>query len=110
MHARYSRLAKPEQLVAFREQYAEMVQAEARRRPGASAAALWLEAETIFDRLGRPEPALQCVQGAIQSNPGDVRARFRLARRLMATGQYADAESQIRWSVLREPGNREYQP
>jgi len=100
-------LAAAEQLAALRKQYLAALEAEATRCQGRDACMCWLEADTLWLLLGDTEQAFQCVQKALQQSPSEFSAHLAVARHLIARGEYALAEQQVRWCLLRRPNDRD---
>jgi len=94
-----------EQLTLLHSRRAELAFAEAQNQHGEAAARFWLEAQEAYAALGRNEEALDCLQKALQCDPNNYAAHYRLGISLLQLGRYAQAETHLRWCLQRTPYN-----
>ena len=95
-----------ERLVELNRDRARLTESEAVAQQGNHAAVLWLSAQNIHSSLGDGPRALDCARKAVQCDPHDYRARYRLALCLLEQKRYAEAESAFEWCRKRRPNDK----
>ncbi len=107
--ARYEKIARPEQLVALREAYAQAAEAEAARLQGEEAAAVWLLAMYRWKELRDPARGVACGRRGLACAPNHSRIRYELACCLVEMKQFTEAEEHLTWLVRRQPDDEKLQ-
>ncbi|MDD4269784.1 MAG: O-antigen ligase family protein [Pirellulaceae bacterium] len=82
--------------------HAAACQAKARTLAGPEAAVYWTRAASSHQKLNDPAQQLFCLENAVAANSTDFGARLALGNCYLALGEYADAESQLRWCAMRK--------
>jgi O-antigen ligase/tetratricopeptide (TPR) repeat protein len=103
LHAAAERRADEDALAALRRYYAQMAEAEARDAEGAAAGSAWLEALRLYRQLYDTPRALACGRAALACEPENYDVRYGLALCLIDEDLYEEAESHLRWCLLRKP-------
>ncbi|MCD4727642.1 MAG: hypothetical protein K8R46_08270, partial [Pirellulales bacterium] len=106
LHAECAKRCPPEQLESLTRYRVKMAEAEATKLGNVEAAGVWMEAHLLHGRLGNAADAMRCARMALQCNPSNYDAHYRLALNLMKQESYAEAETHLRWCQQRTPGNR----
>jgi tetratricopeptide (TPR) repeat protein len=105
IYAGARKLNRPEQLVWFQRRYAERLQGEAEGTRGEAAARLWNEARELHAALGDSRRALACANNAVKNSPSNFDGRYALAIALIEQGQFAEAETHLRWCLQQRPNH-----
>ena len=89
---------------------AEFSESEASRLGKREAAGIWLDAHSLYRRLGNEAKSLQCIRNAVQSDPNHYDAHYQLAIRLLQQKIFTEAESHLKWCRQRRPGDQSIEP
>ncbi len=106
LHAECAKRCPPEQLEPLTRCRVRKAEAEATKLGNVEAARVWMEAHLLHGQLGNAADAMRCARMALQRNPSDYDAHYRLALDLLKQESYAEAETHLRWCQQRTPGNR----
>jgi tetratricopeptide (TPR) repeat protein len=82
--------------------HAAACQAKARTLAGPEAAVYWTRAASSHQRLKDPAQQRFCLENAAAANSTDFSVRLALGNCYLALGEYANAESQLRWCAMRK--------
>lgn len=82
--------------------HAAACQAKARTLAGPEAAVYWTRAASSHQRLKDPAQQRFCLENAVAANSTDFSVRLALGNCYLALGEYANAESQLRWCAMRK--------
>jgi len=63
----------------------------------------WLGMAKAYQSVSNEQQAQNCLQNAVQCDPADLAAQRELARLLLSTGQFAEAERELRRCLQRAP-------
>jgi tetratricopeptide (TPR) repeat protein len=95
-----------EQMAPLARRLAESAEAEAAATGGAAAVGLWLEARSLYARLGAGGDAVRSAESAVRCDPNNYQAHYQLAVELLKLRSFADAEAHFRWCLQRKPDDR----
>ena len=103
MHEEAQNRVGPESLAAYRRHFVGELAAHAESLPDEKASQTWLEAQGMYHELKLDQQAAACARRALQCDPNSFEAHYQLALELFEQGQFAEAESNLRWCALRRP-------
>jgi O-antigen ligase/tetratricopeptide (TPR) repeat protein len=106
LYAACSKRLPPEALISLCRHQALQAEFEAGNRIGVEAVGRWLEAQRLHAQLNDGPRALECARRALQCDGNNYRAHYQLALCLMDQRLFAEAESQLRWCLQRNPENK----
>ena len=107
LHVECAKRCPPEQLEPLTRCRIKKAEEEAPKLSSVEAARVWMEAYLLHSQLGNAADALRCTRNALQSDPSNYDAHYRLALELMNQESYTEAETHLRWCQQRTPGNRD---
>jgi tetratricopeptide (TPR) repeat protein len=87
--------------------YIQAAEAKAAALHGEEAAQAWLETSDLLIQYGDSAAALERAQRALACDDSRFDVHYRLARQLLAAGQYRQAEEHLQWCCLRKPEDPE---
>ncbi|MBU4398098.1 MAG: hypothetical protein KKE86_02050, partial [Planctomycetes bacterium] len=107
LYAECAKRCPPEQLEPLTRCRVKKAEEEATELGNVEAARVWMEAHLLHGQLGNAADAMRCARMALQRNPSNYDAHYRLALDLLKQESYAEAETHLRWCQQRTPGNRD---
>jgi tetratricopeptide (TPR) repeat protein len=102
---RYHATTPPAEFQTFLRHYLQTSEAAAERAAGPAAGRLWLESYRLSRQLPDTERAWQNVQQALKADPNSLEIHRACGDSLLERQEYAEAEAQFKWCLLRQPGD-----
>jgi len=106
LYLHYQHVSSPEELQLLSQRYVSRANSDLTREDGNKAARAWLFANRMYRDLGDTSRAIHSAQQAYAFSPESYQVRYALAKSLLETKQFSEAETHLRWCLGRKPRSR----